>query len=281
MNDNAMVQPSAQPNENDQDVDPTQGDLTQGDHPAAARTDTAMTWMLRGFLLSAMVVGAANALSYFVHSRGWGGILGKLDPHDEAIGFPLTVWRENGGYGSHQLQAWPFVANLVFATVIGVLAGNLAIMNRQTLNQLLGRFSGGATRAWSCRFTLRGLMYITVVCALAIAAVSNPDRRVLAAGYLLGPACLVAVAFIPRKIPWQQRVTILTPTTFLLIGVLIGIGQQLRIDFDKVLMGIFICWTPQAALAAIGLTGWLMAREWIRLQDLETQHHSGTPSRSQ
>ncbi|MEL6109559.1 MAG: hypothetical protein AAFU85_26415, partial [Planctomycetota bacterium] len=88
-----------------------------------------------------------------------------------------------------------------------------------------------------------------------------PRVEVLASIYLLGPAALIALAFLPRGWQWQQRVALLTPTTIALIVAAIALGQALGVDFDKVMMGIFICWTPQSVLGAVVLTGWLLYRE--------------------
>ena len=77
---------------------------------------------------------------------------------------------------------------------------------------------------------------------------------------------MIILAYLPRRLRWQQRVAILTPATFVLIAVAIALGTALDVDFDKVLMGIFICWTPQAAIAAIALTAWLLWREYCELK---------------
>ena len=48
--------------------------------------DSAWSWMFRGMILSVMVIGSANALSFFYRSQGWGSLLGSRQAHDEAIG---------------------------------------------------------------------------------------------------------------------------------------------------------------------------------------------------
>ena len=52
----------------------------------------------------------------------------------------------------------------------------------------------------------------------------------------------------------RKRVAILTPATFTLIAVTVAIGLKLDLDFDKVLKGVFVCWTPQCAAAAVVIT---------------------------
>jgi hypothetical protein len=42
------------------------------------------------------------------------------------------------------------------------------------------------------------------------------------------------------------------------------VGANLKIDFDRVLMAIFLCWTPQSALAAMALTAWWL---WAMAKD--------------
>jgi hypothetical protein len=80
--------------------------------------------------------------------------------------------------------------------------------------------------------------------------------EVLGLIYLLGPWVLVLIAFLPLRVSWQRRVVILIPTALLLMAAAVAIGVSLKpgLEFDKVLLGIFICWTPQSAIAAIGLT---------------------------
>ncbi|MCO8124030.1 hypothetical protein NHH03_19960 [Stieleria sp. TO1_6] len=239
-------------------------------HPnALIRDDSALSWMVRGLLLGVLIIGTANALSFFFRSQGWGGLLGKLDPHDEAIGFPLTIWRESGGYGAHHLNVLPFIVCLALAVVLGSIAGVIAIANRHTLNQIMTRLVSQSHHDLKIQFSLRGLLIATVLAALAAAIVKTLTPRVelLAGIYALGPIALIAIAFIPRQLNWQQRVAILTPLTFVMIAIAITLGIRLGIEFDKVLMGIFICWTPQTAIAAVALSGWIMIREYRALPD--------------
>ena len=240
---------------------PDKSDDGEMDESDREMGDTKAAWMIRGIVVGAMVIGSANALSYFARSSGWGGLLGRLDPQDEAIGFPLTVWRENGGYGGHALQIVPFVVMIVSALALGIALGGWAISHRRSLDRVLSKLATGGEPSWRTNFSIQSLMLITVLSALAAAAVVNPRVETLAAIYVLGPAALILVSFIPRRIKWQQRVAVLVPLTFITIAVAIALGMQLRIEFDKVLMGIFICWTPQAAFGAIALTGWILYHE--------------------
>ena len=239
------------------------------DPPAAAspspREDSSAMWMLRGIMVGILLIGSANALSFFFRSRGWGSLLGSRDPFDEAIGFPLTIWEEANGYGSHALQAVPFLVDIAFALLIGLLIGAIAVWQKPVLNRMMDRFRGqGKKRALPMQFSLRGLMVTTVLAALAaaIARSFTPRVEILAAIYALGPIGLIGIAFLPRGLSWQQRVAVLTPAAVALIVVAIVLGHRLNVEFDKVMMGIFICWTPQSALAAIVLTGYIIYKEY-------------------
>ncbi len=78
--------------------------------------------------------------------------------------------------------------------------------------------------------------------------------------YWLGPWILVLIAFLPMGLSWQRRVVVLVPTALLLMLAAVGVGMSLKppLEFDKVLMYIFVCWTPQSVLVAIGLTAGLI-----------------------
>lgn len=226
--------------------------------------DTMVAWVFRGVAVGVLVLGAANALSFFFRSEGWGSLLGNLQPYDEAIGFPLAVWEESGGYGGHLLNKQAFAINAAFGLGLGLLIGAIAGWKKKTLNRLMNRFAGGGHSDTQLQFSLRGLMITTVLAAVATAAVSSmtPRPAYLAAVYALGPAALVGIAFLPRRISWQRRVAIIIPATVVLIAITITMGNALSVPFDKVMMGVFICWTPQTAIAAILITTWIMLREY-------------------
>ena len=234
--------------------------------------DSAWSWMFRGMILGVMLIGSANALSFFYRSQGWGSLLGSRKSYDEAIGFPFAIWEEGSGYASHTMQTSAFVIMLLTTLVVGGIAGGAAVLNRRTLNRIMNRMASQGTHDTRLQFSLSGLMIATVLAAVAaaIARTFTPRVEVLGAIYALGPITLVALAFLPRKLSWQQRVAILTPMTFMLIAVAITLGNALSIEFDKVLLGIFICWTPQAAISAIALTAWLLSREY---RDMVAESH--------
>ena len=233
------------------------------------RQDSPATWLFRGLMAGVLAIGSANALSFFFRSRGWGSLLGSRDPGDEAIGFPLRFWQEGSGYGSHPLEMIPFLVDVGAALLLGSFVGGIAIWQRPTLNQILNRYRGrGKRQEVRLQFSLRGLLITTVLSALAAAAARSfaPRVEVLAAIYALGPVSLIVLAYLPRGLRWQQRAAILTPATIILIAVAIALGLALNVEFDKVLMGIFICWTPQAAIGAAVLTCWLLFREYRQIR---------------
>ena len=233
------------------------------------RDDPPWVWMTRGWMVGVLVLGSANAMSFFFRSRGWGSLLGDREFGDEAIGFPMTVWQEGGGYGSHVLRVTPFVVDVGTAILLGTLLGLVAVSQRRVLNEMMRRFrrqsAGGGMRL---QFSLRGLLVTTVLAAFAAGAarVFTPRVEVLAAIYALGPLTLIVLAYLPRRLSWQQRVAIQTPSALILIAVAITLGSVLEVEFDKVLMGIFICWTPQAAIGAVALTAWILFWEYRRLK---------------
>ena len=59
---------------------------------------------------------------------------------------------------------------------------------------------------------------------------------------------------LPHRLTWQKRIMIIVPAAYALIGTAIAVGFAMGMEFDKVLMGIFLCWTPQSAIAAVALT---------------------------
>lgn len=61
----------------------------------------------------------------------------------------------------------------------------------------------------------------------------TPRVEVLAAIYALGPLALIVLAYLPRRLSWQQRVAILTPSALILIAVAITLGSALDVEFDK------------------------------------------------
>ena len=116
------------------------------------------------------------------------------------------------------------------------------------------------------QFSLRGLLIATGIAAVVAMAARNFAARpeTLIAIYALGPLGLVAIAMLPRKLSWQRRVMIIVPAAYALIAAAIAVGLGLGMEFDKVLMGIFLCWTPQSAMAAVALVSAIFVSQAYR-----------------
>ncbi|MCM2371670.1 hypothetical protein [Aporhodopirellula aestuarii] len=220
-------------------------------------------WFMRGLAVGMLFMASLNALSYFVRSEHWGSLVGKIRPHGESIGFPFEIWESGNMYGG-MFADYPMIGlNILVAIVVSLPIAILTTIKSDWLNKLMfdsfqSEMSEGADDSESqpIQFSIQSLMIATTVAAVfaMIASRFAARKETLIFIYALGPLSLVLIAMLPRRLSWQQRVAILTPCAFALIAVAMAVGQALNIDFDKVLMGIFLCWTPQSAIAAIVLT---------------------------
>ena len=212
-----------------------------------------INWFAQGAIAGVLVTGTLNALSYFVRSGGWGSLLGG--PAAESIGFPLRLW-SGDGYHFSAISTRGVLGNVVFAIGLSLLCGLALRQFAVPLNRLIDKMSSEVEESHQFQFSLRALLMFTlgggVVSAVVRTLALSP--RVLAGIYLFGPLCLVLIAMIPRGIRWQQRIAIVMPGALIMIVVAVIVGLALQIAFDKVLLGIFTCWTPQSALAAIAIT---------------------------
>ena len=97
-------------------------------------------------------------------------------------------------------------------------------------------------------------LFSIVAAGARYAQAGRPE--VLGAFYILGPWLLVIAAFLPSGLSWQQRVVLVVPFTILLMAGGIAIGRSLTpaVEFDKILLGTFLCWTPQSVLASTVIT---------------------------
>ena len=221
---------------------------------------TPARWFLRGALVGVLFCASLNSVSYFFRSESWGDLIGTAPEHAEALGFPFQLWEKGNSYGGYFVDYPALLSDALFATAAGAICGLITLRMRGGLNQMVEDVEQAATGAGTnFQFSLRGLLLATGLAAL-IAAVGRHvlagRPEVVAVIYILGPWILVAIAFLPQRIPWQQRVSILIPAAVLLILAAIAAGASLEreLEFDKVLLGIFVCWTPQSALAAIAIT---------------------------
>jgi hypothetical protein len=237
--------------------DPDLANGTHGDQPPAV-TDSATRWFLRGLAVGMLLIASINALSYFFRSARWGTIVGRPAAFQESIGFPFQVWEAGNTYGGMFVDYQVLGLNILVAMLVGTVVGWITARHTASLNRLIEQMQFDATGRESppIQFSLRGLMLATLIVAViaTIARQFAARRETLVAIYALGPLVLVVIAMLPRGLSWQKRVVIIVPATLTLIAVAITVGTAIDIEFDKVLMGIFLCWTPQSALAALGLT---------------------------
>ncbi len=222
---------------------------------------TPARWFIRGFAVGILISASMNSVSYFVRSEGGGNLVGTEPSHHETLGFPLELWETGNTYGGLFVDVTGLLVNAAVAVAIGVASGLVALRYRAPLNRLIEEFEQvmADQEHRSVQVSIRGLLATTALAALLAAGVKyGLDGRpeVLGLIYLLGPWVLVLIAFVPLGMTWQQRVYVLLPATGLLMAAAVALGLSLepKVDFDKVLLGFFICWTPQCAIVALGLT---------------------------
>jgi extracellular factor (EF) 3-hydroxypalmitic acid methyl ester biosynthesis protein len=226
---------------------------------------TPRRWFVRGLLVGILISAALNAVSFFFRSERGGNLLGTAPDHYEALGFPWTLWEIGNSYGGLFIDLPALLVNAVFAVSAGVGCGLLALRFRSRLNELVERLEQvvAAPRRGRFQFTLRGLLTLSSLAAVAAAGAhyalaGNP--AVLGIIYGLGPWLLVLISFVPTGLAWQQRVAVLVPTALLLMLAAVATAAALRppLEFDKVLLYIFVCWTPQSVLVALVLSAGLV-----------------------
>lgn len=241
--------------------------------------DSPTRWFLRGTAVGMLLMAAANAISYFFRSADWSSLVGPPKSYSEAVGFPFVVWEAGNTYGG-MFADYPMMAvNIVVAALAGSIIGAIAARKTVFLNGLIHQMQREASKQpqQPIQFSLQGLMVATTFAAVAAMLARQFAARpeTLIAIYTAGPMLLVIIAMLPRRLSWQKRVVIIIPATLTLIGVAIAVGNAMGMEFDKVLMGIFICWTPQSALAAVLLTAALLAgqaREFSQTPTVNQKH---------
>ena len=229
---------------------------------------SAYHWFGRGFLAGLMITASANAISYFFRSEGILNLIGASSVQQEAIGIPFEVWRRGQAYGTFMVDFPSFYANCGLGVLFGILVGVAAVFKRTKLNNFTASAVQGEAKrkeeSQSFQFSIKSMLIATSVIAifLGIAINITVDPKVLAVVFFAGPAMLIGLSMLPPRLKWQHRVVMMTILAIAMIAVAITIGGQLKKPFDEVLMGIFICWTPQAVIGIIGLLGYLLTKHW-------------------
>ncbi|NNE00591.1 MAG: hypothetical protein HKN47_25025 [Pirellulaceae bacterium] len=224
--------------------------------------DSKLQWFVRGTAVGMLTMAMINAISYFLRSEHWGSLVGDHSTGRESLGFPLVVWEDGQTYGGMFVDYPMLGLNLLFATFIGAIVGTFAASKSTPLNVMMASMHDHSPtdHLQPIQFTLRSLLITTTLVAVVAMLANNYAARpeTLIAIYAAGPTFLVAIAFLPRRISWQKRVAIIIPATVCLIAVAIAVGIALGMEFDKVLMGVFLCWTPQSALGALAISTWIL-----------------------
>jgi hypothetical protein len=224
-----------------------------------------------------MIIGATNAISYFVLSDGCSNLLGWNTDEKEKIGFPFEVWQRGKTYGSNLINFPAFYKNGAVGIGLGLIMGTVGLLCQSRLNLIAERVLRAElasaksdqnlqlkTQSGTSRnqFSLGGLMVGTVVIAVIIGLATRlrPDPRIMGAIFFFAPAVMIGITMLPRRWSLNFRMVALTVLAVSSIGVAVAVGSGLSLPFDEVLMGIFICWTPQGVLGTLVLLAWLLWR---------------------
>lgn len=215
------------------------------------RSQTAAS---QAFLLVFLLWAAANALSYFVRSDGWGDLLGQSPQNVQAIGFPWLIWSENGSYGSvNYFALLGSVAAALFAA--GIAYGIVRALTAHDVIPASESEPAAPQPGRALQFQLRTLLALVVVEAVILGGIrmyGDARPALLAAIYLLGPSLLLAVAWRLRDVIPTHRNLALAIVGFLFVPAAAVLGESIDgiHDFTRGLLGLFVCWVPQCVLLA-------------------------------
>ncbi len=229
-------------------------------------------WFMQGFCIAFLLIAAGNAASYFWRSASFGLLFDGNLRSNEAIGFPFEVWSANSEFGPLYVNYLMMGVNGLFGSIVGLVLGVLAMKLPRQLDAMISDFEKQSNlhkRTVSFQFSMFGLMGATAIIGLLVAGVTQwaGTRELLWFVYLLGPALLIGIAFLPQGLHWQSRSLILILVAAIIIAGAIWSGNLRGMEFDRVLMGIFVFWTPQSAIAAFLLLVGFIAQ---RLQSEKT-----------
>lgn len=218
-------------------------------------------WFVRGLMVGVLISGSLNAVSYFFRSERGGNLLGITPQHHEALGFPWTLWETGNMYGGLFVDLRALLMNALFAGALSTGCGLATLRFQRPLTRLVEQLEATVTvrQQGPVQLSLKGLLTLCGLVALVAAGTHYAlagHPAVLGLIYSLGPWILVLFALVPLGLSWQQRVFVLVPAAPLLMLVAVIVGNSLKppLEFDKVLLYIFVCWTPQSVVAALGLT---------------------------
>ena len=190
---------------------------------------SSTSWFVRGAFAGLLAAAALNAAWYFVRSDGWGNLLGRTPERREALGFPVELWESGNTYGGYFVDYRALAIDMICGAGMGLIGGLITLSQRRRLNQLIDHFEATlGPSSKNFQVSLRGLLLATTIASIlfAVAARFMTYRaEVLGGIYLLGPWLLIAIAFVPQRIPWEQRAAILIPSALLLMGGAVFVGS--------------------------------------------------------
>lgn len=226
---------------------------------------TPVHWFIRGLASGVMLIAACNALSYFFRTENIADLIGRDRHVIEAMGFPFEIWRENSVYHGSFYIDYPMAGfNLLIGLAVGTILGLVAVRLRHHFNRWVDEFEKkqAGRENTNFQFSVKSLLFMTTVAAIFIASLTNwkGTPEALLAIYFLGPLGLIFIAMMPKRIHWHFRIIILTFTAVAMITIAIWSGLILGVPVDRVMLGIFVSWTPQSAFAAFVLTVGLIAQ---------------------
>ena len=227
-----------------------------------------LRWFVRGAAGGFIFYAALNAVSWFFRSTGWSDLCGAtLNDHTEAIGFPFEIWREGEGHQGLVLAALGI--HLLIGLAVSIAAGFAAVALSPRIESMLPEEQPTST-VFRLTFSVRGLLIVTSLIAIALGLVQSLGSSpwLLGVIYFAGPVMLILIAMGPVGIPWEQRSVILVLTAIAMLVGAVYVGGRLGMEFDRVLLGIFICWVPQSVFAAVLIVGIALWKNWsIRSAD--------------
>ena len=212
----------------------------------------------RAFLLVLLLCAAANALSYFVRSDGWGNLLGQTPQNSQAIGFPWLIWQEGGALGTYNRLALiaDLLAAFLTASLAWMVAGWLTKRRLALPSDDSGHDPDEVCPGRALQFQIRTLLALVVIEAVVLGAIRTyGDARpaLLATIYVFGPSLLLAVAWRLRDIVPAHRNLALVVTGLLFVPAAAILGESIEgiRDFTRGLLGLFVCWVPQCVFLAV------------------------------
>ncbi len=214
----------------------------------------------QAFLLVLLLWAAANAISYFVRSDGYGNLLGQAPQNGEAIGVPWLIWSAGGAFGTSHNNRLALLGNTA-VTLLSAAAAYAAVARFTRRSSDVTKLPDEKTDTHfrspgrALQFRLRTLLALVVVEAIVLGGIrSYGDARpaLLAAIYLLGPSLLLAVAWRLRDVIPAHRNLALLLVGLLFVPAAAVLGESIEgiRDFTRGLLGLFVCWVPQCVLLA-------------------------------